>query len=154
MARYPDVRYIQYYTDGSAARELQMPAPRKQKSKLPPVRRKKAYVLHVDPLALGAIVMSVVMVVLMVMGCVQLYNLQADNARMEGYIADLSTEHAELLHMYESGYELESVKEAALALGMIPAEEATTITIRVEQPVQQSEDAWENFYAILAGIFA
>lgn len=154
MARYPEVRYIRYYTDGSAARELQMPAPRKKKSKLPAVRRRKVRAFRVDPLALCGIVMAAVMLVMMILGSVQLYGLQKENARMEGYIADLSTDHAELLHKYNTGYDLEAVEQTALAMGMIPAEEATTITIQVPGPVEDAEGVWENFYAILAGIFA
>lgn len=154
MARHPEVRYIQYYTDGSAARELQMPAPRRKKSKLPAVRRKKVRVFRVDPLALCGIVMSAVMLVLMVMGCVQLYGLQKENAQMESYVAELSASHADLLHKYETGYDLAAIEEAALAMGMIPAEEANTLTIRVPRPAEDVADPDENFYAILSGLFA
>ena len=155
MARKPDIRYIQFYTDGSAAREMQMPAPRKKKTRAPAVRKQKMRVFRVDPLAWGGIVVSVVMLVLLIIGCVQLNNVENENARMQGYIADLATDRAELQHTYQSSYELAAVEEAALAMGMIPAEEATTITIQLPPDVQEdSTSAWEDVYAFLAGLFA
>ena len=155
MARKPDIQYIQYYTDGSAARKLEMPLPRRKKSTLPKVNRKKEKVLKLDPLALGGIVVSAIMLVLMLVGSIYLYRLDQQTAQMQVYIDQLTEQNTELTDTYANGYDLEEVEHTALALGMIPVEEAKTVTIRVpRETAVEIPSAWDNFCAFLAGIFA
>lgn len=155
MARQPEIQYIRYYTDGSAARKPEVRMPRKKKSVLPKAHRQKKRVIYLDPLAVGGIFVSAVMLVLMLVGSIQLYNVQQYSERMEQYVAELSLENKTLSHTYESGYDLEAVEEVALALGMIPEDQAQTITIHVSAPAAEEESSgWENFFAFLAGIFA
>ena len=68
MARQPEVQYIRLYTQGSAARQLEMTPPerKKPKTKLPKPRRVKAQVISLDPLALCATVVAAVMLVTVV----------------------------------------------------------------------------------------
>lgn len=155
MARQPEIRYIRYYTDGSAARQQEPVQPQKHKTSLPKVRKQKQQVLYVDPLAISGIVISVVMLVLMVVGFVQLYSLQKANAHMENYVNTLEQKNAELNYTYRSEIDLAQIEEFALALGMIPQEQAQTITIHVPVQEQESEPtAWELFTTFLAGLFA
>lgn len=155
MARQPEIQYIRYYTDGSAARKPEVRMPRKKKSVLPKARRQKKRVIYLDPLAVGGIFVSAVMLVLMLVGSIQLYNVQRYCTGMEQYVADLSLENKTLSHTYETGYDLETVEEVALALGMIPADQAQTITIRVPaQELQEESSVWQDFFAFLAGLFA
>lgn len=156
MARKTEIQYIRYYTDGSAARQLEIRPPRKKRSSLPKVRKQKKRVIYVDPLAVGGIFVSAVMLVLMAVGSFQLYAVQQQASRMESYVAALTEQNQVLSDTYESGYDLETVEEVALALGMIPADQAQTITIRIPEPGAAEEElsAWENFWAFLAGIFA
>lgn len=156
MARKTEVRYIQYYTDGSAARQLEIRAPRKKKPAMPKVRRQKKRVIYLDPLAVGGIFVSVVMLVLMAVGSVQLYTARQQAAQMERYVAVLTEQNRVLSDTYESGYDLETVEEVALALGMIPVDQAQTITIRVPETeaAEPESSTWENFWAFLTGIFA
>ena len=67
MARKQESRYIQYYV-GTAAPKLVPQLPKKNKTKLPKVYKQQSYTVQVDPLALGGIVVSVVMLVLMAVG--------------------------------------------------------------------------------------
>ena len=67
MARKQESRYIQYYV-GTAAPKLLPQQPKKNKTKLPKVYKQQSYTVHVDPLALGGILVSAVMLILMVVG--------------------------------------------------------------------------------------
>ncbi|MBO5954057.1 MAG: hypothetical protein J6Q53_08105 [Oscillospiraceae bacterium] len=160
MARKLDIQYIQYYTDGSAARQLEPKTPRKRKSAPPKVRRqKKQQVIYVDPLAMCGIVVSAVMLVLMIVGSVQLYTAQQQAVQMENYVYSLQEKNAVLTHTYETGYDLEQVKNSALALGMVPVEQVQTITIVVDQPEEEINQEvhlsyWERTCAFLEGLFA
>ena len=51
MAKKSDVRYIRYYTVGSAARELSPPVPQQPKPVVKP-RKAKKIVLFIDPVAI------------------------------------------------------------------------------------------------------
>ena len=59
MAQRLDVQYVQFHTEGSAARKVAPLAPLKT-LKLPKIRLKKRITLHIDPLAIGGIFMAVV----------------------------------------------------------------------------------------------
>lgn len=155
MARQPEIQYIRYYTDGSAARKPEVSMPRKKKPALPKARKQKKRVVYLDPLAVGGIIVSAVMLVLMLVGSIQLYNVRNYCAQMEQYVADLSVDNKTLSHTYENGYDLQTVEEVALAIGMIPQQEAQTITIHVpQQSVTEENSLWEDFFAFLTGIFA
>lgn len=136
MARQPEVQYIRLYTQGSAARQLDMTPPerRKPKTKLPKSRREKALVIRLDPVALAGIVVAAVMLMLLVVGCVHLYQIQQGNARLESYVESLTQENQALQQTYESSYDLEQVREIAVSLGMIPKEQTQQITIHVSEP--------------------
>ena len=41
-----------------------------------------------------------------------------------------------------SGFDLEDIRTKAIALGMIPAEEATTVDVTVTIPVEEPEPTW------------
>ena len=136
MARQTQIQYIQLYTQGSAARQLEpaVPERRKPKTKLPKPRRERVRVLRVDPLAWCGILVAAVMFVLMIVGCVRLYLVQAENARLESYVDQLIVENQVLQDTYESSYDLMEVYEAALEMGLVPVEQVPHIDIRVSEP--------------------
>ena len=158
MARQPEIRYIRYYTDGSVARQQERPQPAGHKTTLPKVRKQKKQIIYVDPLAWTGIALSVVMLVLMVVGSLQLYQLQQENARLQSYVYSLENENLALNDTYRSDLNLDEIRDFALSLGMIPQEEAQTITIHVPreaaQPAQMEQTGWDAFAAFLAGLFA
>ena len=155
MARQPEIRYIRYYTDGSVARQQERPQPLRHKTTLPKVRKQKKRVYYIDPLALGGIAISVVMLAMMILGWTQLTQLQQENARLESYVGNLENENAELTYQYRSDLDLEEIEALALSLGMIPQEQAQTVTIQIPpQEVEAESSPWEYFTAFLAGLFA
>lgn len=137
MVRKPDIQYVRCYTDGSSARALQL-FPAKTKTVLPRAKKKKVHVFNLDPLAYAGILVSAVMLVLMIVNCVQLANIQKQTDAMSGYVDVLKEENARLTHDYRSGYDLMDVKKKALAMGMVPVEEVRHISVAVEAPAEQA----------------
>lgn len=155
MARQNQVRYVNFYTAGSAAYKFEPESPQKKKVKLPKPRRQQKLLIYVDPVAVLGIVMAVVMLVMMLVGVVQFCSLQQKNQAMQTYISTLQAENARLQAEYEAGYDLEEIYEIATARGMIPAEQAQRVSIQVSVPQEVEElSAWENFCMFLAGLFA
>ena len=133
MARKPDIQYVRYYTDGSAARQLEVYSPRKNKTAAPRPRKSKGYVIYVDPLAVGGILLSLTLLVAMLVSSVQLTMARQQLSDTKAYVTTLTQGNEQLQKTYDEGYDLEEVEKSALALGMIPVSEAPTITIRVEK---------------------
>ena len=99
MAQQLRVQYVQYYTDGSAARKVESPvpqaAPRKARAK-----KQKRIVIPVDPVSILGILVAAVMLVLMVVGYTQLQNTQQEVQTMEQYVSTLRRENAALQEEY------------------------------------------------------
>ena len=132
MARGSDIQYVQFYTDGSAARQLE-PKPRQPKKKLqqPRPRRKKKIVLHVDFIAVAGMLVAGVMLLLMLTGMSGLNKLNDEVTRLESYLSELEQENLELHHTYREGYDIDQIREQALEMGMIPASRAMTVPLTV-----------------------
>ncbi len=147
---------ILYYTDGSAARQLEPELPQKQPSRLPKRRKHKQPVLYYDPVALCSLVVTVVMLVLLVGGVVQLYQASTEANQLEQHVTQLRRENEELREKYESGYNLDDIREDALAMGMIPKEQAQTITIQVElpEPAPEEPSFLEQVWTFVTALFA
>ncbi len=154
MARRTDVQYIRFYTDGSAARKLEMPSFHKSVRKVQ-AKKKKQIILHIDPIAVLGLVVAAVMMVLMLTGVTQLKAAQQQAADMEEYVASLQTQNMELQSAYHSGYDIDEVERMALALGMVPKEQVQQIEIRVAQPQETEDpDVWTSIWTFLTGMFA
>ena len=108
-----------------------------------------------DPVALLGIVVAVAMLLMMAVGVSQLRVEQEKCAVMEDYIQRLEICNRQLEEEYVASCDLEAVEKTALALGMIPAEQATCTTITVE-PVQAQEQVtlWSRIGTFLTGLFA
>ena len=154
MARHPEVQYIQFYTDGSAARKVATAVPIKT-MKLPQVKKLRKITLRIDPVAIAGIAMAAVMLVLMAVGIAQLSSTRAQLQTMTAYVDTLEQENTSLKAEFSQGYDLEAVERTALALGFVPKEKVEHISIRV--PDMQAEvqpGPWERFYTFLTGLFA
>ena len=138
MARKPDVQYIRFVTDGSAARVAE-PVKPVTKTRLPKVRKKKALVLHIDLLAAVGVLLSVVMLVLMVVSCFQLKHYQQQANAMDDYVDYLKSENARLSYLYEQNVDLQAIEETALAMGLVPMDQVERITVSVENSQQQAQ---------------
>ena len=111
--------------------------------------------MHIDPVAIGGILLSAVMLVLMVVGIVQLRNARAQLQTMEAYVQTLQEENVSLQATFDQGYDLDQIERTALALGLVPKEQVEHVTIRVpEAVIEETPGAWERFYIFLTGLFA
>jgi len=157
MAQKMQVQYIRYYTDGSAARKLAPVVPQQQEEiPLPRQRRVKRKVLYVDPLPAVALLLAGCMLILMAVGFIQLMDAKAEIAAMEAYVEELTEKNASLSAQYQEGYDLERVRQTALALDMVPAEQVQSITIMLPAEPAQPEQVtlWQQIGTFLAGLFA
>ena len=153
MARRFDVQYINAFTDGNAARKLELPQPRKTTHKRT-AKHPKRIVLYVDPVAILGILVAGVMMVLLAVGTVKFLNVRNDMTAMDGYVHTLRQEHAALQEEYDAGYDIEHVRQTALALGMVPMEQVQQVQIQVQLPQQEQPDKWEQLRTFLSGLFA
>ena len=112
--------------------------------------------VRVDPLAFASIAVSVVMIVLMVLGTMRLVEIRQQEQVLAAYVQTLTVENRELETTYRDGYDLERIREEALILGMVPADQAEHITMRVDRPVEPrlAASPWEEFVAFFSGLFA
>lgn len=149
MAKKPEVQYIRYQTEGSAARKLEFLRPR-PKTSLPALKKKKATVIRLNPLATLGTLMSLIMLILMIVSGVQITGLQEDTKAMHRYVNDLRAENNELKDIYESNIDLEEIERQAIALGMIPVEEAQRITVSL--PDQDNADRPGDQVALVDGV--
>lgn len=154
MARKADVQYIRYYTDGSAARQLEQ-KPQRKKRPLPKIKQQPQQILYIQPMAMVGMLLSVVMLVMMVVGSVELYQAKNQKQAMEKYVLSLTRENAADRAEYEESLDLETIEKSALAIGMIPQEQAKQITISVPMPEAEEEPGfWEKTILFLEGLFA
>ena len=155
MARKPDIQYVRYCTDGSAARQLEVYSPRKQNAATPRPRKRKGYVIYVDPLAVAGILLSAVMLVTMLVSGIRLIVAQQQLSDVKAYVTTMTQSNENLRRTYEESYDLEEVEKSALALGMIPADQAQTIQISTAVPAHEAEPTgMERVELFLSGLFA
>ncbi len=154
MARKPEIQYVRYYTDGSAARQV-MPLSSVRKPLLPKPKKIKRRNVYIDPVATLGIVVAVCMLVLMTVGIFQFRAAQQETADLERYVEQLTQENQLLEETYDASIDLAEVERSALALGMIPKEDAQHVTIQLSAPpVEEPAGFWERVGAFLTGLFA
>jgi len=155
MARQPDVQYIRFYTEGSAAQKIK-PVQEFQPLEMPRQRRKKRVVVKVDPVAIVGIVVAAVMLCMMVSGIVRVRQAQAQAVQMASYVETLQARNEALAEEYAAGYDLEAVEQMALALGLVPRDQVEQISVSVQVPQQIEEEPtlWERIYTLLTSLMA
>lgn len=157
MANKPEIQYVgQFYIHGSEAKKLaEKKEQKKAKTQLPLHRFERVRKVHVDPLAIASLCIAAVMLLTMVMGALSLQTAwqELDTARQ--YVYELQDTNRTLTAQYRSGYDLDEVRSAALALGMIPAAEAEVMKLHVSVPVHEPEPTLlEDIVWFLEGLFA
>ena len=156
MAQRLDVQYIRYYTQGSAAKQV-LPAVKQETGVLPQRKKRKVQRIYVDPVAILGSTVAVCMLIAMVVGITRLQAAQQKTAAMTAYVEQLQAENTALQAQYDAQCDLEEVKKTALALGMIPSEQATHTAIEVELPTVETEmptGVWQQIGTFLTGLFA
>ena len=157
MARKPDIQYVtQFYSYGSEAKVLELkPAKKQQKAVLPKALPDQKIRVMVDPVAWAGIAVALVMVVLMIVSVQNYLNVCAEHDAMLNYVIQLQNTNHETQQKYETMYNLDDIREKALALGMIPMEDVEVITITPVMPEPEPEESWfDNISWFMKGLFA
>ena len=160
MARKADIQYVHhYYTSGTAAKKVAVKA-QPRKKPIPHFEPKfilpdREVVVKVDPISISAIVVCAVLMVMMVVSLFQYSGAYQRNVELQKYIYALEEENLYLERDYKANIDLEQIEAQAMALGMIPAEEAQTIQISGHAPVHKAEPTcWERLGLFLQDLFA
>lgn len=157
MAEKTRIEYIgQYYIHGSEAPKV-APKPQKESKEysIPLHRFEKVQKIYVDPLAIAGLVLSMVLLASMVFGVMQLQNAWTELENAQQYLRHVENVHTERLLTYHSSYDLRQVRDTALAMGMIPAAQATTMDLTVTMPQPEEEPTmWEDILWFARGLFA
>lgn len=156
MAYKYEIRYVQPYNEGSAARQMEVRKPQqKTPFRLVQILQQEKVELRIDPLAAAGIVVAAVMLILMLVGVVQLRTAKTQMETMQVYVNTLSGENAAMREAYSQAYDLADVRRTAAALGMVPKTEVEQISIRVDIPVEQEDPTlWEKFTCYVHELFA
>ena len=155
MASQTEVRYINAYVSGNIAYMAQPKHVRKKTAVMPRFRAKKELVIAVDPVAIFGIVVAVAMVVMLLTGFMTLSQANEEARQMEEYVTSLQEQNVTLQSTYDSGYDLEQIRQIALTMGMVSVDEVPHINMEVIVPQEEAEPtAWENFCTFLTGLFA
>ena len=157
MVQKPDIQYVtQFYSYGSEAKVLELkPKTPKKKFVLPKAIPQQKIRIRVDPVAWAGIAIAIVMVVLMAVSVSSYLDTCADYEVMTNHVISLQNFNIEKQQEYAKLYDLDDVREKALALGMIPIEEAEVVIIHPVIPEPEPEIPWwENISWFLKGLFA
>ena len=157
MVQKPDIQYVtQFYSYGSEAKVLELkPAKKKKKAALPVARPEQKIQIQVDLVAWGGILIALAMVVLMAVSVNSYLNVCNEYRAMTNQVITLQNINVEKQLEYEKLYDLNDIEQKALALGMIPAEEAEVVTIAPVIPEPEMETPWwENISWFMKGLFA
>ena len=160
MAQKPykfNIEYIEkFYSYGSEAKVVEFkPVYKENRPKVPKHKREPVTVIHIDPVAFCGLMLAVVMFVVLMAGLIQFGVLAQDHAAMEDYVMQLREENVLLKHKYNAYFDMAEVAQTATALGMIPVEEARTMTVHVDVPVRQPEPTWwDDVVWSMSGLFA
>ncbi len=154
MASQIDIRYIDFSTDGNAARKF-APVPKK-KVQLPEAKRRARRVVTIDPLAMIGVAVAVCMLILMGVGMFRLQEAKDHSAQMAQYVDSLSQQNTALREEFNEVCDLDEIRQLALALGMIPKMEApqTGISMYIPEETVETPTLWEQIGIFLAGLFA
>lgn len=153
MARKYNDRYVRFYTFGSTAAKLEQERGASlPKYKKPPKRKPIPF----DPVAFAGCTVVVLLAVLMAVGFFQVAHVTDQVHELQTQIVGLELEQQMLEERYQSGYDLNEIRVAAAAMGMVSAEEANRV--QVEVPGQVIEvprlSWWESLLMHLRQFFA
>ena len=157
MVQKADIQYVtQFYSYGSEAKVLELkPAQKKQKKALPIAKPEQKIQIAVDPVALAGILIAVAMVIVMAISVHGYLDTCDEYRAMTKRVITLQNINVEKQQAYQKMYNLDDIREKALALGMIPVEEAQVITISPVIPQPEPEPTWwENISWFMNGLFA
>lgn len=154
MSRKSTERYVRYYTFGSAAAKLDHTGRRATLPKYSDPNKRKP--LAVDPVSLLGTTVAVVLAVLMVVGMIQMAVTASAVREAQTQVAVLEQEQKMLRETYEGSYDLDQIRVSAESMGMIPAEEAVRVGVKVPAETVEVQQLgwWDNVLLSLRQLFA
>ena len=155
MAMQPEVRYINAYVSGTAVPQ-QSKMPQKTSSvQLPKAQKRQRYILQVDMVAVVGILAALVFSVMLIVSLVQMNQARQEALVMKNYALSLQQTNTQLQNTYHSSYNLDEVRDIALAMGMVPVEQVPHLQMQVTEPqTVPQQTAWESFWTFFLGMFA
>ena len=156
MAKKYGIEYVNFYTDGSAARKI-APALRSVKAMLPKPKKHRRKVIYLDPVAVLGTAVAVCMMIMMFVGLARLSAVRQETMAMEQYVHQLQQENEQLSQQYHEGYDIEEVERTALALGMVPKSQVQKTQIYMSAPAEeaaQNMSIWEQIATFLSSLLA
>ena len=161
MARKTDIQYVHhYYTSGTAAKKVAVKTVHKKKP-LPLFEPRmitepdRKIIVRLDPMSLSAIAVCAVLMVMMVVSLFQFSAAYQRNVELQEYVYTLENDNVRLDHEYRESFDLKEIETQALALGVIPVEQAQTVTIGARVPAREAElNGWQRLERFLGDLFA
>ena len=156
MTQRMQAQYVQFYIDGSAAKQIQyVPQKKVETVAQPKPKVQKRIRIYVDPVAIFGVVVAVCMMLTLLVGMVHLHAVRQEVQQMEEYVIYLNHQNRTIKKEYAESYTLEDVEKTALALGMVPVDQIEQKTIYVpEVVVEENPTIWESVGTFLTGLFA
>lgn len=155
MAMQPEIRYINSYVSGNVAYQPKKKPQKQPAVQLPKAKKQQKYVFPVDIMAVCGIFTALVLSIMLMVGVTQMFQAQQEAKQMKQYALSLQEENAQLREIYEASYDLEEIRQIALAMGMVPVEDVTHLQVQLSAPEEVQEyTAWESFCAFMVGLFA
>ena len=158
MASRVEVQYVQFYTDGSAAKKIAAPTPKKHIQEKPVQKRAKRKVIRIDPVAVLSLAVCLALFITLGLGIGKVQQAKRENAQMAQYVETLTQKNESLAQEYAAGYDLHEIEKTAIALGMVHSDQAShrgvTIQMEAQTPVQPQMNFWQNLVAFFSNIFA
>ncbi len=152
------VQYVRFYTAGSAAQKLETRVDQKvsrAKAPRPAAPQVRKAPLVVEPYALIGTVIAVVMVVCVAFGFFEVNRANSRKAAMETYIQTVAAENQALQKQYEQGYDPDTVRITAEAMGLVPVEQVRHIKVSIVEPLAEPEPTfWESLWEDIKELFA
>lgn len=147
MARPEEIRYIQYYSVGSAARQPELPQPKPRRRQQPKAQPKQAQHTRPGFVALAAPIVVVALVLCMGLCAWQYIDTCREVRQMTDYVSQLQTEQQSLQLEYESKVDLVQVRIVAESMGMVPVEQVRHILIAGPEPAVQTQPGfWQQLW--------
>lgn len=142
MAKRDEIQYVRYYAYGSAAVKTQPEPRRRAEAEVQPVPQAEPIAVPFSPVAVFGAAVAVVMLLLVLVGFVQLNRQNTEIQTMELYISNLKSENYAMNKEYQAGYDLDEIKTAAEAMGLVPVEQVRHVTVRFPEPETVVELPW------------
>ena len=153
MAQKDEIQYVRYYAYGSAATKLEEPE-RRRRERPAPKPKAERIPIPFDPVAVFGTAVAVLLILCVIVGFVQVTRINSQITDTETYMSSLKAEHYALERIYENGYDLDEIKTAAEAMGLVPIEQVKHVTVTIPEPeVVEELPWWEEMWNDFVSMF-